>query len=77
MIPPWFQRALAECESLSLDVASDRRKLWRAIERHIPEPEIRQAIYTTGTIAVGVMPDCIDRVIDRMAAAVVFAIKES
>ncbi len=42
--PPWFQRAMAECESLSLDVASDRRKLWAAIADCLPAEEIRYAI---------------------------------
>ena len=42
--PAWFQKAMAQCESLALDVASDRERLWTRLWEHMPFSQIREAI---------------------------------
>lgn len=73
-MPPWFQRVLDTCESLSLDNARDRQILWERISEAWPKDAIEAMI--ADNIDHAVASDH-ERDVQRCTAAVIAALEES
>ena len=76
-MPPWFQKVLDTCESLSLDNARDRQILWERISEAWPKDAI-EAMITDNLVVSPDMEDADhERAIHRIKAAVIAALEES